>query len=351
MRGWWDRPLSRAAIRSRMRRVFEYLPDGFTLAIVASVGVASVLPCHGVGARIFNALTTLAIAIMFFLQGARLSREAVIAGIAQWRVHVLILASTFLLFPLLGFGFQALFPHALSPTILIGLLYVCLLPSTVQSSIAFTSIGHGNVPAAICAATASTLLGVVVTPLLTTLLLKTHGTGGSSGLESVGSIFLELLLPFVLGQLLRPWIGGWAARNREILKFTDRGSVILVVYTAFSAAVMRGIWHELPLYRFGEIVLANAVLLTVVLLITTYGSRALGFKRPEEVTIVFCGSKKSAATGVPMANVLFSPATVGLILLPLIIFHQMQLMICAVLAKRYAREAEAADAARAVAAE
>src|ERR1700710_2420929 len=161
-----------------MRRLLHYLPDGFTLAIVASVVVASFLPCHGVGAVIFKALTTLAIAVMFFLQGARLSREAVIAGIAQWRVHVVILASTFLLFPLLGFGFKALFPHALNPSILLGLLYICLLPSTVQSSIAFTSIGHGNVPAAICSATFSTLIGVVVTPILATLLLKTHGTGG-----------------------------------------------------------------------------------------------------------------------------------------------------------------------------
>jgi sodium/bile acid cotransporter 7 len=336
-----------------MRRLLQFLPDGFTLAIVASVVVASVLPCHGMGAVIFKALTTLAIAVMFFLQGARLSREAVIAGIAQWRVHVVILASTFLLFPLLGFGFKALFPHVLNSSILLGLLYICLLPSTVQSSIAFTSIGHGNVPAAICSATFSTLIGVVVTPILATLLLKTHAGQAGGGLHSIGSIFLELLLPFVLGQVLRPWIGGWAARNREMLKFTDRGSVILVVYTAFSAAVIGGIWQQLPLYRFGEILLANAILLALVLLITTYGSRAMGFHKPEEVAIVFCGSKKSAATGVPMANVLFSSATVGMIVLPLIIFHQMQLMVCAVLAKRYARQAEAAEAetARMLAAE
>jgi solute carrier family 10 (sodium/bile acid cotransporter), member 7 len=326
-----------------MQRFTELLPDGFTLAIVATVVIASFLPCHGEGAVIFSGLTTLAIAIMFFMQGARLSRDAVISGFAQWRLHALILASTFLLFPILGFGFRALFPHLISPPMLIGLLYICLLPSTVQSSIAFTSIAHGNVPAAICAATFSTLIGVVLTPILASLLLQTHG-GQSGGLGAIGGIFLELLLPFILGQLLRPWIAGWASRNRNILKVTDRGSIILVVYTAFSAAVMRGIWHELPLFGFVEIIVSNAVLLAVVLVVTTYGSRALGFRRPEEIAIVFCGSKKSAASGVPMANVLFGASTVGLIVLPLIIFHQMQLMVCAVLAKRYAREYEAAQA-------
>lgn len=327
---------------ARMKKLLQFLPDGFTLAIVAMVVVASIVPCYGVGAVIFGHLTTLAIATMFFMQGARLSREAVVAGLAHWRLHLTILASTFLLFPLLAFGFSALFPHLLSPVVMLGLLYISLLPSTVQSSIAFTSIAHGNIPAAICSATFSTLLGVIATPIAVGLLLNTHvGSTGGEGFRGVGAIFAELLLPFVVGQLLRPWIGGWAARNKHILKFTDRGSVILVVYTAFSAAVMRGLWHQLPLSGFAEIILANAVLLAVVLTITTYGSRLLGFERPEEIAIVFCGSKKSAATGVPMANVLFGASTVGLVVLPLIIFHQMQLMVCAVLAKRYVRQYEA----------
>jgi len=326
-----------------MQRLMEFLPDGFTLAIVATVAIASILPCHGEGAVIFGWLTTLAIAIMFFMQGARLSRDAVISGLAQWRLHGVILASTFVLFPILGFGFRALFPHLISPPMLIGLLYICLLPSTVQSSIAFTSIAHGNVPAAICAATFSTLIGVILTPILASLLLQTHG-GQGGGLGAIGGIFVELLLPFILGQVLRPWIADWAARNKKILSFTDRGSIILVVYTAFSAAVMRGLWHQLPLSGFAEIIISNGILLALVLTITTFGSRALGFAKPEEIAIVFCGSKKSAASGVPMANVLFGASTVGLIVLPLIIFHQMQLMVCAVLAKRYARQYEAAEA-------
>jgi sodium/bile acid cotransporter 7 len=326
-----------------MRRIMTFLPDGFTLGIIATVIFASFVPCYGEGAKIFSGLTTAAIAVMFFMQGARLSRDAVIAGIGHWRLHLTILCSTFVIFPLIGFGFRALFPHLMNPALVMGMLYICLLPSTVQSSIAFTSIGHGNVPAAICSATFSTLIGVIVTPIMAALLLKTHG-GGGGGFDSILSIFAELLLPFVLGQVLRPWIAGWANRNRHILKYTDRGSIILVVYTAFSAAVMRGLWHSLPLSGFAEIIISNAVLLALALCITTFGSRLLGFERPEEIAIVFCGTKKSAATGVPMANVLFGASTVGLVVLPLIIFHQMQLMICSVLAKRYARQYEARHA-------
>lgn len=325
-----------------MNKVMKFMPDGFTLLIVATVGVASIVPCHGLGAVLFSHLTTLAIAAMFFLQGARLSRAAIIAGIAHWRLHLVILGATFVMFPILAFGFRALFPHLLSPYVMMGLLYISLLPSTVQSSIAFTSMAQGNVPAAICAATFSTMLGVVVTPITVGLFLGVHH--GGFDFRGIEAVFAELLFPFVLGQLLRPWIAQWVGRHQGLVKITDRGSIILVVYTAFSAAVIRGIWHQLPLSGFGEIVLANAVLLAAALLITTYGSRALGFGKAEEIAIVFCGSKKSAATGVPMANILFSASVVGFIVLPLIIFHQMQLLACSAIAKHYARKHQEAAA-------
>lgn len=327
-----------------MKKLMQFMPDSFTLLIVATVGVASFLPCYGIGAVIFSHLTTLAIAVMFFMQGARLSRDAVVAGIGHWRLHLVILASTFVMFPILTFGFHALFPHLLDPYVMLGLLYISLLPSTVQSSIAFTSMARGNVPAAICSATFSTMLGVVVTPIAAGLLLGTTRHGGTD-FRGIEEVFAELLLPFIVGQILRPWIADWAARNQSLLKVTDRGSIILVVYTAFSAAVVRGIWHQLPLSGFGEIVLANGLLLTAALLITTYGSRALGFAKPEEIAIVFCGSKKSAATGVPMANILFGASTVGFVVLPLIIFHQMQLLACSMIARHYARKHEEAQQA------
>ncbi|MBV9786071.1 MAG: bile acid:sodium symporter [Acidisphaera sp.] len=323
-----------------MRGLLGFRPDGFTMALVGTVILATFLPCHGASARVFNVLAVIAIAALFFLQGARLSRQAVISGATAWRLHLLIMASTFVLFPIIGLVLRALVPGVLTPPLWLGVLFVCALPSTVQSSIAFTSIGMGNVPAAICAATASNLLGILITPVLVGLLLSLHGSGIS--LTEIWKIVLQLLVPFAAGQLLRPLIGEWAQRNRRILAMTDRSSILLVVYTAFSEAVVQGIWHQLPPTRFAVLIIINAVILGLVLLATTHGSRALGFSRRDEVAIVFCGSKKTLASGVPMANVLFAGPTVGMTVLPLMIFHQMQLMVCAWLARRYAARAEAA---------
>ena len=309
-------------------------PDPFLLALIATLVVASVLPCRGEATVLFQGLAVVVIAVMFFLQGARLSPRAMLLGLGHWRLHVAIFACTFVLFPLLGMTLHAALPHLLTPTLWLGVLFVCALPSTVQSSIAFTSIGRGNVPAAVCAATASNLLGIAATPLLVGLLLSRNG-GGVSG-HAVLGIVLQLLLPFVTGQLLQPWIGGWARAHRTLLGFTDRGSILIVVYTAFSEAVVQGIWHRLPVSMLGLVLLVDAVLLAAVLLATRYGARLLGFARDDEIAMVFCGSKKTLASGVPMAGVLFPPATVGMVVLPLMIFHQIQLFVCALMARRYA---------------
>ncbi|WP_428392480.1 bile acid:sodium symporter family protein [Lichenicoccus sp.] len=316
-------------------------PDPFLLALIATLIVATLLPCRGVGVAIFHVLTIVVIAIMFFLQGARLSRRAMLSGLGAWRLHLAIFVCTFVLFPLLGLGLHAALPRTLTPTLWLGILFVCALPSTVQSSIAFTSIGHGNVPAAVCSATASNLFGMAVTPLLVGVLLSRAGHGVS--FKAVLDIVLQLLLPFLLGQVMQRWIGDWARRNRTLLGFTDRGSILIVVYTAFSEAVVQGIWHKVPPAMLGVVLLIDAGLLVAVLLVTRYGARLLGFGREDEIAMVFCGSKKTLASGVPMAGVLFPPATVGMVVLPLIVFHQLQLFACAVLARRYAAGAAAAE--------
>ena len=221
--------------------------------------------------------SNVAISLLFFLHGARLSTDAIVAGVKDLRLHALILGCTFVLFPLLGLGLRALFPGLLTPGLWLGVLFVCTLSSTVQSSIAFTSMARGNVPGAICAATASNLLGTVLTPLLVAVLL--HRQGGGHGLADAGRILLQLLLPFALGSLLRPWIGAWAQRNSRVLSKVDRSSILLAVYTAFSEAVAQGIWHAFPPLDLATMVLVNAVLLGAVLLITTWGARRLGLSR------------------------------------------------------------------------
>lgn len=313
-----------------------FKPDPFLLSLLATLAIATVFPCHGAAVPVFRWLAIIVIAIMFFLQGARLSRAAVLNGLTAWRLHLTILATTFMLFPLLGLGLHRLLPGLLQPDVWTGVLFLCCLPSTVQSSIAFTSIGRGNVPAAVCAATASNILGIFITPVLVGMVLAKQGAQSEGAL----SIVLQLLLPFVLGQLLQPWIGGWAQRNKKLLSLTDRGSILIVVYSAFSEAIIEGLWSRLPLMEIGLIALVDSGLLALVLLITAFGSRAMGFPREDEVAIVFCGSKKTLASGVPMANVLFPPTSVGLVVLPLMLYHQIQLFVCAILARRFAREAE-----------
>lgn len=313
------------------------LPDNFTLALIATVTVASLLPCEGTAAVIFGWVTNLGIALLFFLHGAKLSRQAIVAGATHWRLHLLVFACTFILFPILGMALKPVLSPLVTPDLYLGMLYLCALPATVQSSIAFTSLARGNVSAAICSASASSLMGVFLTPLLVQLLIGTHGDTGISTLDAIGKITLQLLVPFVAGQLLRPWIGAWVERNKPVLKYVDQGSILLVVYTAFSAAVIQGLWHQIPLPALAGLVVACCVLLALALIATNLLGRYLGFSLEDRITIVFCGSKKSLATGVPMASVLFASSTVGVILLPLMLFHQIQLMVCAVLAQRYAQ--------------
>jgi sodium/bile acid cotransporter 7 len=312
----------------------KFLPDNFTLALVSTVILASLLPCRGEAAVAFNWLTDFAIGLLFFLHGAKLSREAIVSGATNWRLHVVVLLSTFVLFPLLGLALKPVLSPLVTPALYMGVLFLCTLPSTVQSSIAFTSIGKGNVPAAVCAASASSLLGIFITPALAGLVVANQNAGGGSAWHTVGNIVLQLLVPFIAGQLLRPVIGKWLDKYRSITRFVDQGSILLVVYVAFSEAVNEGIWHTVSLQSLGGLVVANAVLLALALFITSFASKRLGFSRADQITVVFCGSKKSLASGIPMAKVMFG-SHAGPVVLPLMLFHQIQLMTCAVLAQRW----------------
>ncbi|KRG38076.1 bile acid:sodium symporter [Stenotrophomonas panacihumi] len=311
--------------------------DPFTLALLGTITLASLLPVRGGAAAVMDDATDLAIAALFFLHGARLSREAVRAGALHWRLHLTILACTFVLYPLLGLLTKPLAHSLLTPELFIGVLFLCALPSTVQSSIAFTSMAGGNVPAAVVSASLSSLLGVFLTPLIMGVLVGAQG-GMAHPLEAIGKILLQLLVPFVAGHLLRPWIGGWVERRRAILRYTDQGTILLVVYTAFSAAVNEGLWHKTPVPALLAVAGFAVTLLAVAMTLITWIARRLGFSREDEIPIVFCGSKKSLATGVPMAKVMFSAGSLGAIVLPIMIYHQIQLIVCAVVAQRYARD-------------
>lgn len=313
-----------------------WIPNNFTLSLLATIIIATLLPCQGGVAVAFSWLTNIAIALLFFMHGAKLSREKIIQGASHWRLHLVVFLSTFVLFPLLGLALSPLLKPILGTGFYAGILYLCALPSTVQSSIAFVSMARGNIPAAICSAAASSLFGIFLTPIIVAIIMQ--GSSGSlhggSMLDAIGKITLQLLVPFIAGQLLRPFIGDWVARHKGVLSKVDQSSILLVVYTAFSSAVVGGIWHQVPLLSLLALVVACLLILALALGITAVAGKRLGFSQADRITILFCGSKKSLATGVPMAQVLFASSSIGMLILPLMLFHQIQLMVCAFIAQR-----------------
>jgi solute carrier family 10 (sodium/bile acid cotransporter), member 7 len=314
--------------------------DTFLLALAATVGLAALVPAHGSAADAVSIAAKAAIALLFFLYGTRLSPQEAWHGVRQWRLHVLVLATTFVVFPALGVAARVLVPSVLTDDLYNGLLFLCLVPSTVQSSIAFTSIARGHVSAAIVSASLSNIVGVVLTPLLVLLLMTTPGAPSVNG-DAVRDIVVQLLVPFVAGQLARRWIAGAVSRHAALLKVVDRGSILLVVYTAFSMGMVEGIWSSAGPRELVSVAVVATVLLGLVLACTAVVGRLARLDRGDAIVLLFCGSKKSLASGLPMALVLFPAAKVGLTMLPLMLFHQIQLVVCAVIASRLARLAPA----------
>lgn len=318
--------------------------DPFIAALMGAIILALLIPVSGVAAAIVQAIVYLMIVQLFFFQGARLPRETVIAALVHWRLHGAILASTFILFPVIGLTVHFLAPALFSPVVWTGILFLCALPSTIQSSVAFVSIAHGNVAGAVAAATGSNIIGVVLTPLLLAAMIATQGNAGLD-LAGVGKLVVLLLLPFALGQLLARHAAPFAGRHRRWMTFNDRGAVIIAVYAAFSSITVERLWDRLPAVEVIQILLFCSALLCLVLAVNWWGSKALGFSREDRITQLMCGTKKSLATGVPMASVLFHGPTAGVVLLPLLIFHQVQLVVCALIAKRLSHGEKTSPAA------
>ena len=312
-------------------------PDPLIVLIILAVILAVIAPARGDFAETFGQLTNVAIAFLFFLYGARLSTQEALNGLKHWRLHLTILAFTFVVYPLIGIALRPLTAF-ISHDMYLGILFLTLVPSTVQSSVAFTSIAKGNVAGAIVSASTSNLVGVFITPSLVMLLM---GTGGGVHIDT--SVFREiallLLAPFILGQLTRRWVGKFA--QSKATNVVDRGSIAMVVYSAFSKGVVDGIWSSISIWELAFLVAFAAIFVAFMLWLTKKVSEKLGFKRADTVAIEFCGSKKSLATGLPMASVIFASGgtSLGLLILPLMIYHQVQLMMCSWLASRYAQRA------------
>ena len=312
--------------------------DRFTILLFVMVILATFLPVSGKPAEIFSVITTAAIAILFFLHGAKLSREAVMQGLMHWKLHALVFAFTFALFPILGLMAKPVLVPLLGQELYWGFLFMCFLPSTVQSSIAFTSVAQGNVAGAICSASFSNIIGMFITPVLVSFFILGQSDHGFDPTSSIIQITLLLLIPFILGQLLRPYIFPYMQKMPGIVKAFDQGSILMVVYGAFSSAVVAGLWHQVSAAALLLLIAACSVLLTITMLLALYIPRWMGFSRDDQKAIFFCGSKKTLASGVPMAQILFIGQPLGMIVLPIMIFHQIQLMVCGVIANYWAKQ-------------
>ena len=313
--------------------------DTYMLLLVGMVLLGVFLPARGMAAEALRGATFWAVTLLFFLYGAKLDAASVRAGLLNLRLQGLTFGATYALFPVLGIALAALFGGVLGPELTLGLLFLAVLPSTVQSSIAFTSIAGGNVPAAICAASLSNLVGVVLTPLLVTHLL--HHDGGGASLDAIQKIPVQILLPFVAGQLLRRWIGGFVQRHRLLTMAVDRGSILLIVYSAFGAGTVAGIWSAIPLPGLVLCFLVTALLLALVMGAMLGAGRLFRLPPQDRVVLFFCGSTKSLASGLPIATAIFPAAAVGAIVLPVMVYHMTQLLVCSAIAQRLARNPRA----------
>ncbi|MGH3459564.1 bile acid:sodium symporter family protein [Aeromicrobium sp.] len=308
--------------------------DPFIVALVVAALLASFLPATAAVIDVLKIVSLVAIGSLFFLYGTRLSMRETLLSVRHWRLHTVILVTTFVAFPLAGLSAQLLEPAILTPALAAGVLLLCLLPTTVLANIIYTRSAGGNVAGAVVTASLSNLIGVFLTPALAALLMSADADVDTG---SVLRIVLLLFVPLVVGQVLRPVIGRWVLRQDRRLRRFERGSIVFVVYVAFSQGANAGIWTTLSVWS----VLA-LVAVCVVLLVTAFGwmwglGRVLRFSRPDRVAMLFCGSNKSLASGLPLATVLFPGDTLALLLLPLMLYHQLQIVAGAFLATRLAR--------------
>lgn len=310
--------------------------DPFIVALLATALLGTFLPAGGATLNVLTVVSRVVLGLLFFLYGARLSTSETVAGLRHWRLHAVVLVITFVAFPLLGLAAHALDGHGLNAGLADGILFLTLVPTTVQSCVVFTRVARGNEAGTVVSASLSSIVGVFLTPLLVSVLMAANAEVDAG---SILRIVLQILLPFALGQVLRPVVGGFVQRHDRPLKQYDRFTILVVVYLAFSEGARAHVWSHVSIAEAVVVLLVCAALLALALGGSWLASGALRFPRADRVSILFAGSNKSLAAGLPIATVLFSGGQLALLILPLMAYHQLQLITCSVLSGRMARHA------------
>ena len=314
-------------------------PDPFLLAMAAAAGFALVAPASGNAAAALDSVMTVGVAILFFLHGAALAPSAIVKGMGHWRLHAFILCLTYVLFPAAAWFTAQMMISVLPQELRLGIIYLGVLPSAVSSSVAFTVLAKGNVPVAVCHSAGSNIVGMVFTPLLVILLFGAQTQAPADLSHLISDVMLQLLLPYILGQIAHRWWGAFLACHPRWLSNYDQTIIVGIVFAAFSRSTALGIWDGL---RVTDLVLTAGVctaLLAFIAASAALGARWLGFPREDAIAALFCGSKKSLASGLPLAQILFATnPNLGLLALPIILYNQIQILIGAVLARWLVRE-------------
>ena len=312
--------------------------DSFLLSILGAMALAYFTAPWGGSHGVLGLghITGVGIALVFGLHGAQVSRERLHAGSRNVRLHLLIQAATYLAFPVFGLCGFWLLQGTVPMPLALGFFYLCALPSTIASAVTLVGIARGNVPAAIFNATLSGLLGIFITPMLVSLLAATSGVHLSL-LDAIRSLLATVLLPFAVGHLLQRWLLPSLRAAPRLVRFIERGAVLLVMYVAFCDAVAADALHQAALGALLLMLAAVGLLLVGMLLGLHAMANRLRLPPEDAVALLLCGSQKSLANGMPMAKALFGayPA-LGLLVLPMIAYHQAQLVAGAVIARRYA---------------
>ncbi|WP_262510982.1 bile acid:sodium symporter family protein [Larkinella punicea] len=330
-----NRSFSFATLRSAAARAGL---DWFLLALLSMIGLAYLWPTPGIqeGPLSLSNLANLGVSVIFFFYGLRLSGDKLRAGLSNWQLHATIHLTTFVVFPLVVWAAMQVFGTDENRLLWLGVFYVAALPSTVSSSVVMVSIAGGNIPAAIFNASISSLIGVFLTPLWMGLFLAT-GSGDYDLASVIGKLALQVIAPVVLGILLNRWLGTWAERYKKALSTFDKIVILMIVYTSFCESFERRMFQSLTV---SDLLVLGTCMLGLFSLI--YGlvngiSRLLGFNRADRITALFCGSKKSLVQGSVMVTVLFPANVVGIALLPIMMYHALQLIAASVLAQAMAR--------------
>ncbi|HEX8595960.1 MAG TPA: bile acid:sodium symporter family protein [Pseudomonas sp.] len=321
-----------------LKHLKRVVTDWFLCGMVLATVLAYFFPGFGASGGGMHAeyVINIGVFIVFFLHGVNLSSEQIKHGLKNWRLHIMVQAFTFIVFPVIWLLCDKALGSYVPALLMLGFLYLCALPSTISSSVALTGSAGGNVPAAILNASMSSVFGIFMTPWLVSLVVGT-GSGGIDLGSTLLDLSLMLLLPLVLGQMLRPLLGKFFARHKKYTNLIDKIVILLLVYAAFCNSMVSGMWQTQGNSVILMAFIGSAALLAVILLLTTTTARLLKFNHADKVAAVFCASKKSLAAGAPMAALIFAnnPA-LGLILLPIMIYHPMQLIVCSVMAESYA---------------